>query len=103
MRLITFTRSGSNHLEIGARILNHSGDQILPFADVVKKLSITNFPCDMRSFLRAGSSVMDQAKSWVAAVADHSALLIAAKKITYLTQLPMLKSFCVLEKITVLT
>jgi len=43
MRLITFTRSGSNHLEIGARILNHSGDQILPFADVVKKLGIANF------------------------------------------------------------
>ena len=98
MRLITFTRSGSNHLEIGARILNHSGDQILPFADVVKKLGITNFPSDMRSFLRAGSSVMDQAKSWVAAVADHSALLIAANNITYLPPITDAEKFLCVGK-----
>lgn len=98
MRLITFTRSGSNHLEIGARILNHSGDQILPFADVVKKLGIANFPSDMRSFLRVGSSVMDQAKSWVAAVADHSALLIAANKITYLPPITDAEKFLCVGK-----
>lgn len=38
----------------------------------------------MRSFLRAGSGVMDQAKSWVSVSGDHSALLISAKDITYL-------------------
>mgnify|MGYP000219780348 FL=1 len=84
MRLITFTRSGSNLPEIGARIPNPAGDQILPFADIAKKLSVSGFPGDMRSFLRAGSSVMDQAKSWVSASSDHSALLISAKDITYL-------------------
>jgi 5-carboxymethyl-2-hydroxymuconate isomerase/acylpyruvate hydrolase len=98
MRLITFARAGSNHLEIGARILNHSGDQILPFADVVKKLGISNFPSDMRTFLRAGSSVMDQAKSWVAAVADHSALLIAANKITYLPPITDAEKFLCVGK-----
>ena len=98
MRLITFTRSGSNHPEIGARILNHSGDQILPFTDVVKKLGITNFPRDMRSFLRAGSAVMDQAKSWVAAAGDHSALLIAANQVTYLPPITDAEKFLCVGK-----
>lgn len=98
MRLITFTRSGSNHPEIGARIPNTSGDQILPFADVVKKLGITNFPSDMRSFLRAGTSVMDQTKSWVAAVGDHSALLIGAKNITYLPPITDAEKFLCVGK-----
>lgn len=84
MRLITFTRSGSSHPEIGARIPNPAGDQILPFAGIAKKMGLADFPEDMRSFLRAGSDVMDQAKSWVAASGDHSASLIRAKNITYL-------------------
>lgn len=98
MRLITFTRSGSNYPEIGARIPNTSGDQILPFADVVKKLGVTNFPSDMRSFLRAGTSVMDQAKSWVAAVGDHSALLISPKNITYLPPITDAEKFLCVGK-----
>lgn len=84
MRLITFTRTGSTHPEIGARIPNPAGDQILPFEDVAKKLSVSGFPSDMRSFLRAGSGVMDQAKSWVASAADHAPLFISTKEITYL-------------------
>jgi 2-keto-4-pentenoate hydratase/2-oxohepta-3-ene-1,7-dioic acid hydratase in catechol pathway len=84
MRLITFTRSGSTQPEIGARIPNSAGDQILPFADVAKKLGVAGFPADMRSFLRAGNGVMEQAKSWVATSGDHAASLISAKDITYL-------------------
>ena len=48
MRLITFTRTGSSYPEIGARILNPAGDQILPFADVAKKLGVLDFPADMK-------------------------------------------------------
>jgi len=98
MRLITFTRSGSNHPEIGARILKSSGDQILPFVDVTKKLEVSNFPADMRSFLRAGSGVMEQAKSWVAAAEDHSALLIDAKNITYLPPITDAEKFLCVGK-----
>jgi 5-carboxymethyl-2-hydroxymuconate isomerase/acylpyruvate hydrolase len=98
MRLITFTRSGSNQAEIGARIPNPAGDQILPFADVAKKLGLPGFPSDMRSFLRAGSGVMDQAKSWVAAASEHAALLIGAKSITYLPPITDAEKFLCVGK-----
>jgi len=98
MRLITFTRSGSTHPEIGARIPNSAGDQILPFADVAKKLGVSGFPGDMRTFLRAGSGVMDQAKSWVAASGDHAALLISAKNITYLPPITDAEKFLCVGK-----
>ena len=84
MRLITFTRSGSSIAEIGARIPLDAGDQILPFADVAKKLGIKQFPSDMKTFLRSGDGVMHQAKAWVASSGDYSDLLLAAKTITYL-------------------
>ena len=98
MRLITFTRTGSTHPEIGARIPNPAGDQILPFADVAKKLGVSGFPGDMRSFLRAGSGVMDQAKSWVATAADHAPLFISAKEITYLPPIMDAEKFLCVEK-----
>jgi len=98
MRLITFTRSGSTYPEIGARIPNSAGDLILPFADVAKKVGVSGFPGDMRSFLRAGSSVMDQAKSWVAASGDHTALLIIAKNITYLPPITDAEKFLCVGK-----
>ena len=98
MRLITFTRSGANQPEIGARIPNASGDQVLPFADLTKKLGMSNFPTDMRSFLRAGNSVMEQAKSWVAAVGDHSSSLISANNITYLPPITDAEKFLCVGK-----
>ena len=98
MRLITFTRSGSKHPEIGARLPNPAGDQILPFIDVAKKLGIGDFPADMKSFLRAGSSVMGQAKSWVAASADYSALFISPKSITYLPPITNAEKFLCVGK-----
>ena len=98
MRLITFTRSGTDHPEIGARLLNPSGDQILPFADVVKKLGITDFPRDMKSFLRAGSKVMEQAKSWVAASSDYVSLFINPAMITYLPPITDAEKFLCVGK-----
>ncbi|QWD63473.1 fumarylacetoacetate hydrolase family protein [Polynucleobacter sp. MWH-UH2A] len=98
MRLITFIRSGSSHPEIGARLPNPDGDQILPFADVAKKLGTLDFPGDMKSFLRAGNVVMDQAKSWVAASGDHSSLLIDAKNISYLPPITDAEKFLCVGK-----
>jgi 5-carboxymethyl-2-hydroxymuconate isomerase/acylpyruvate hydrolase len=98
MRLITFTRTGSSHPEIGARLPNPSGDQILPFADVAKKLGITDFPVDMKSFLRAGNKVMEQAKSWVASSGDYSSLLISSNAITYLPPITNAEKFLCVGK-----
>ena len=84
MRLITFTRSGSSITEIGARLPLDAGDRILPFADFAKKLGMKQFPSDMKTFLRSGDEVMNQAKSWVASNGGHSDLLLDAKTITYL-------------------
>ena len=98
MRLITFIRAGSSHPEIGARLPNPAGDQILPFADVAKKLGIQDFPGDMKSFLRAGNAVMDQAKSWVASSADHGAVLIEAKNIRYLPPITDAEKFLCVGK-----
>lgn len=84
MRLITFTRSGSSIAEIGARLPLDAGDRILPFVDVAKKLGMKQFPSDMKTFLRSGDEVMNQAKSWVASNGDHSDLLLDANTITYL-------------------
>ena len=84
MRLITFTRSGSSIAEIGARLPLDAGDRILPFADFAKKLGMKQFPSDMKTFLRSGDEVMNQAKSWVASNGGHSDLLLDAKTITYL-------------------
>lgn len=98
MRLITFARTGSNYPEIGARLPNSSGDHILPFADVAKKLGIADFPGDMKSFLRAGSGVMEQAKSWVAASGDYSSLFISPKMITYLPPITDAEKFLCVGK-----
>jgi len=84
MRLITFTRSGSSIAEIGARLPLDARDQILPFADVAKKLGIKQFPSDMKTFLRSGDDAMNQAKSWVASHTQYSDLLLDANTITYL-------------------
>jgi 5-carboxymethyl-2-hydroxymuconate isomerase/acylpyruvate hydrolase len=98
MRLITFTRSGASQHEIGARIPKTLGDQVLPFADVAKKLGISNFPADMRSFLRAGNDVMEQAKSWVASIEDHLVLLISASSISYLPPITDAEKFLCVGK-----
>jgi 2-keto-4-pentenoate hydratase/2-oxohepta-3-ene-1,7-dioic acid hydratase in catechol pathway len=84
MRLITFTRAGSSIAEIGARLPRDAGDQILPFVDVAKKQGLQQFPLDMKTFLRSGDEVMNQAKAWVAASDNHSDLLLSANTITYL-------------------
>lgn len=85
MRLITYTRKGAQHPEIGARLPKSSGDLILPFADCAKIKNIANFPSGMKEFLRAGESVMNQAKSWVkAADEDFGGALLPANEITYL-------------------
>lgn len=98
MRLITFIRSGSSHPEIGARLPNPAGDQILPFADVAKSLGIDRFPKDMKTFLRAGNTVMEQAKSWVAFAADYGAILIDAKNIRYLPPITDAEKFLCVGK-----
>ena len=98
MRLITFTRAGSSHPEIGARIPNPAGDQILSFADVAKKLGVLDFPTDMKSFLRAGNDVMQQAKSWVAASDECLALCISPKTITYLPPITDAEKFLCVGK-----
>ena len=98
MRLITFIRSGSSHSEIGARLPNPAGDQILPFADVAKKLGILDFPVDMKSFLRAGSTVMEQAKSWVTSSREYGTILIDAKKISYLPPITNAEKFLCVGK-----
>jgi 2-keto-4-pentenoate hydratase/2-oxohepta-3-ene-1,7-dioic acid hydratase in catechol pathway len=85
MRLITFTRKGAQHPEIGARLPHAGGDQILPFVDCAKLNNISNFPSGMKEFLSAGDSVMNQAKAWVkTAHADSNSILLSAKDITYL-------------------
>ena len=52
----------------------------------------------MRSFLRAGNSVMEQAKSWAASVGDHSALLISANSIRYLPPITDAEKFLCVGK-----
>jgi len=85
MRLITFTRKGAHHPEIGARLAKPTGDLILPFADCAKLKNIAQFPASMKEFLRAGDSMMSQAKSWVqSADVDFGAILLPATEITYL-------------------
>ncbi|MBU3567147.1 fumarylacetoacetate hydrolase family protein [Polynucleobacter alcilacus] len=84
MRLITFTRAGSNTPEIGARLPNPSGDHILPFADVAKQLGLLDFPTDMRAFLGAGVSAMEQAKAWVQAAKEYSQLQLDSQGIHFL-------------------
>ena len=85
MRLITFTRKGANHPEIGARLAKPTGDLILPFADCAKLKNIAQFPESMKEFLRAGDSMMQQAKSWVqSADEDFGTILLPATEITYL-------------------
>jgi 5-carboxymethyl-2-hydroxymuconate isomerase/acylpyruvate hydrolase len=85
MRLITFTRKGTNHPEIGARLAKPTGDLILPFADCAKLKNIAQFPASMKEFLRAGDAAMSQAKSWIqSADQDFGAILLPATEITYL-------------------
>lgn len=85
MRLITFTRKGAHHPEIGARLAKPTGDLILPFADCAKLKNIADFPASMKEFLRAGDPAMSQAKSWVqTAHEDFGPILLPAKEITYL-------------------
>ena len=85
MRLITFTRKGAHHPEIGARLAKPAGDLILPFADCAKLKNIAQFPVSMKAFLRAGDSMMNQAKSWVqSADVDFGSVLLPATEITYL-------------------
>lgn len=85
MRLITFTRKGAHHPEIGARLAKPTGDLILPFADCAKLKNIADFPASMKEFLRAGDAAMSQAKSWVqTAHEDFGTILLPAKEITYL-------------------
>ena len=85
MRLITFTRKGAHHPEIGARLAKPTGDLILPFADCAKLKNIAQFPASMKEFLRAGDSMMNQAKAWVqSADEDFGAIVLPAKEITYL-------------------
>ena len=98
MRLITFTRAGSSYPEIGARIPKPAGDQILPFADVAKKLGMLDFPADMKTFLRAGNDVMERAKSWVTASDEYLALCISPKTITYLQPITDAEKFLCVGK-----
>ena len=85
MRLVTFTRQGSEKSEIGARILLPSGDRILPFGDLAQQEGKTNFPSSMKAFLNAGEGVMNQAKQWVQKATTHySKLLLDCSLITYL-------------------
>lgn len=84
MRLITFICNASETLEIDARLISSGENQILPFVDLAKQSGLTNFPADMKSFLRAGSAVMDQAKSWVANSDDYLPLQLSAQSITFL-------------------
>ena len=85
MRLITFTRGQSTAPEIGARLPKPTGDLVLPFADVAKLQGIADFPANMKEFLRAGTKVMEQAKSWVTTIPESAPqLLIKAANITYL-------------------
>ena len=85
MRLITFTRKGAHHPEIGARLAKPTGDLILPFADCAKLKNIAQVPASMKEFLRAGDSMMNQAKAWVqSADEDFGAIVLPATEITYL-------------------
>ena len=98
MRLITFIRSGSLIPEIGARLPGVMGKGILPFADVANKLGNSDFPRDMRSFLRAGSNAMDKAKLWVRSAGDYSALLLDLESITYLPPITNAEKFLCVGK-----
>jgi 5-carboxymethyl-2-hydroxymuconate isomerase/acylpyruvate hydrolase len=99
MRLITFMRKGASTPEIGARLANPSGDQILPFADYAKLKNIAHFPAGMKEFLRAGQAVMEQAKAWVKAAPNEAAnLLIDAKTITYLPPISDAEKFLCVGK-----
>ena len=85
MRLVTFTRNNSKSSEIGARIIHEGGVSILPFSDVSSKDGILDFPSDMKSFLKAGAGVMNQAKEWASqAIKTNSQLLIDADRVQYL-------------------
>ena len=85
MRLVTFTRKNSNLSEIGARIITRDGLFILPFSDVSNLKGVLDFPLDMKSFLRSGDGVMDQAKEWVSqAITSSSQLLIDAATVNYM-------------------
>jgi 5-carboxymethyl-2-hydroxymuconate isomerase/acylpyruvate hydrolase len=98
MRLITFIRAGSNTPEIGARLPNLSGDHILPFADVAKQLGRLDFPTDMRAFLGAGVSVMEQAKAWVQAAEEYSQLQLDSQDIVYLPPIMNAEKFLCVGK-----
>jgi 2-keto-4-pentenoate hydratase/2-oxohepta-3-ene-1,7-dioic acid hydratase in catechol pathway len=98
MRLITFRRTGSSALEIGARLPNSSVDHILPFADVANKLGCINFPRDMKAFLRAGDEAMEQAKKWVNSATEHAELFLNPKTITYLPPITDAEKFLCVGK-----
>jgi len=98
MRLITFIRAGSNTSEIGARLPNLSGDHILPFADVAKQLGRLDFPTDMRAFLGAGVSAMEQAKAWVQAAEEYSQLQLDSQDIVYLPPIMNAEKFLCVGK-----
>lgn len=98
MRLITFIRAGSNTPEIGARLPNLSDDHILPFADVAKQLGRLDFPTDMRAFLGAGVSAMEQAKAWVQAAEEYSQLQLDSQDIVYLPPIMNAEKFLCVGK-----
>jgi 5-carboxymethyl-2-hydroxymuconate isomerase/acylpyruvate hydrolase len=99
MRLITFTRKGAQHPEIGARLPHQAGDRILPFADCTKLKKVANFPSSMKEFLRAGDVAMNQAKSWVSTAQDDAKdILLSADEITYLPPIPDADKFLCVGK-----
>jgi len=98
MRLITFIRAGSNTPEIGARLPNLSDDRILPFADVAKQLGRLDFPTDMRAFLGAGVSAMEQARAWVQAAEEYSQLQLDSQDIVYLPPIMNAEKFLCVGK-----
>lgn len=99
MRLITFTRGKLSTPEIGARIPNVAGDRILPFADAAKLQGVKDFPVTMREFLRAGDTLMTQAKYWVQSLPKAAPeLLIPADEITYLPPITDAEKFLCVGK-----
>ncbi len=99
MRLITFTRGKLSTPEIGARIPNVAGDRILPFADAAKLQGVKDFPVTMREFLRAGDTLMTQAKYWVQSLPKAAPeLLMPADEITYLPPITDAEKFLCVGK-----
>jgi 5-carboxymethyl-2-hydroxymuconate isomerase/acylpyruvate hydrolase len=93
MRLVTFSRAGTQQPEIGVRILRQGEDvakgRILSLAQAARLAGATPLPATMRGLLAEGPPALDRARALAAAaLADPSKFASAIFEISSITWLP---------------